>query len=109
MATPGPGSEGGADFSDVGSGGGSTSGSNAGGAGSARPDFSDVQSGASSTAPAQESGTVYTVKSGDTLRKIAQHFYGDEMKWPKIRDANRAEIPNPDRIQVGMKLTIPPA
>ena len=73
-------------------------------------DFSDVQSGSSSTAPAeQQTGQSYTVKSGDTLRKIAQHFYGDEMQWKKIWHANRDQIPNPDRIQEGMKLTIPNA
>ena len=86
------------DFSDV---------SGAGGA-----DFSDVQSGSSSTAPAADSargGRTYTVKSGDSLRKIAQHFYGDEMQWHKIRDANREKLPNPDRIQVGMQLIIPDA
>ncbi len=91
------------DFSDVSGGSGGDPGGSA--------DFSDVKSGSSSTAPASpaSSGQVYTVKSGDNLRKIAQHFYGDEMKWHKIRDANRDKLPNPDRIQVGMTLTIPDA
>ena len=31
----------------------------------------------------------YTVKSGDTLGKIAKHFYGDEMKWHAIRRPTR--------------------
>lgn len=88
-----------ADFSDVGSDARST--------GDAAPaDFSDVQGSSSSTAPAGQS---YTVKSGDNLRKIAQHFYGDEMKWHAIRDANRDKLPNPDKIQVGMTLIIPDA
>src|SRR5688572_15594431 len=43
-------------------------------------------------------GQRYVVKSGDTLRKIAQRHYGDEMKWPKIRDANRDKLPDPDKI-----------
>jgi nucleoid-associated protein YgaU len=77
--------------------------------GDAQADFSDVQAGSSSTAPAAGSGTTYTVKSGDNLRKIAQRFYGDEMQWHKIRDANREKLPNPDRIQVGMQLVIPDA
>ena len=54
-------------------------------------------------------GQSYTVKSGDTLRKIAQHFYGDEMKWHAIRDANPELAANPDRIQVGQRITIPGA
>lgn len=52
-------------------------------------------------------GQSYTVKPGDNLRKIAQHFYGDEMKWHAIRDANPELRANPDKIQAGMKLQIP--
>ncbi len=52
-------------------------------------------------------GQKYTVKSGDNLRRIAQQFYGDEMKWHAIRDANRDKLPNPDKIQAGMELVIP--
>lgn len=62
-----------------------------------------------SAAGAATAGQTYTVKSGDTLRKIAQRFYGDEMKWHAIRDANRDQLPNPDNIQVGQRLTIPNA
>ena len=60
-----------------------------------------------STGATSDAGTqTYTVKSGDNLRKIAQHFYGDEMKWHAIRDANREKLPDPDKIQVGMQLRI---
>ena len=31
----------------------------------------------------------YTVKSGDTLSKIAKEFYGDAMKYPVIFEANK--------------------
>ena len=68
--------------------------------------FLEVQGGAD-TATGQ--GETYTVKSGDTLRKIAKRFYGDEMKWHAIRDANPELAANPDLIQVGQKLTIPSA
>jgi nucleoid-associated protein YgaU len=54
-------------------------------------------------------GQSYTVKSGDNLRKIAEQFYGDEMKWHAIRDANPELAANPDKISVGQKLTIPGA
>ena len=61
-----------------------------------------------STGATSDAGTqTYTVKSGDNLRKIAQHFYGDEMKWHAIRDANPELAANPDKIQVGQTLTIP--
>lgn len=70
-------------------------------------DFSDVQSGSSSTAPADQ-GQSYTVKSGDSLSKIAKHVYGDASKWHAIFDANRDKIKNPDLIQPGQVLTLPP-
>ena len=49
----------------------------------------------------------YTVVAGDTLRKIAQRFYGDENLWPRIFHANRDQITNPDQISVGWVLRIP--
>ncbi len=62
---------------------------------------------AGSSAATGGSGQKYTVKSGDNLRTIAQRFYGDEMKWHAIRDANRDKLPDPDKIQAGMELVIP--
>jgi nucleoid-associated protein YgaU len=50
---------------------------------------------------------LYTVVAGDTLRSIAQRFYGDENQWPRIFNANRDQISNPDVISVGWVLTIP--
>lgn len=67
------------------------------------PDFSDVSGGSSSTA-SQE----YTVVGGDSLSKIAKKFYGDASLWHLIHEANPDRIKNPDVIQVGWKLTIPP-
>lgn len=49
----------------------------------------------------------YTVKSGDTLSKIAKQVYGDASQWKKIHEANRSKIPNPDLIHPGDELTIP--
>ena len=49
----------------------------------------------------------YTVVAGDTLRGIAQRFYGDENQWPRIHEANRDQIPNPDQIFPGQVLNIP--
>lgn len=57
-------------------------------------------------APAPSTRT-YTVKSGDSLSKIAQHFYGDMMQWHRIYDANRDQISNPDLIHPGQELKIP--
>ncbi len=55
----------------------------------------------------QQKVTFYTVKSGDSLSKIAKHFYGNAMLYGKIFDANREVIKNPDLIYPGQKIRIP--
>jgi nucleoid-associated protein YgaU len=90
------------DFSDT------TAGASGAGGSSAPADFSDVSSGASTTAPVG-GGKTYTVKSGDSLSKIAKHFYGDANKWHRIYEANRDKIKNPDLIHPGQEFTIPDA
>ena len=52
-------------------------------------------------------GRTYTVKSGDTLSKIAKEVYGDPSQWKKIAEANKEKVPNPDLIHPGDELTIP--
>ncbi len=76
-----------------------------------RADFSNVQSGSSSRPIATEKpqDQWYTVVAGDSLSKIAKHFYGDGNRWQKIYEANRDQIKNPDLIQPGWKLKIPTA
>ena len=87
-----------------------------------KADFSNVQSGSSTTAaepaapapPPSSTGTsgtdqTYTVVSGDSLSKIAKHYYGDASKWHRIHEANREQIKNPDLIYPGQKLRIPGA
>jgi nucleoid-associated protein YgaU len=49
----------------------------------------------------------YTVKAGDTLGKIAKHFYEDAKKYPQIFNANTDILEHPDKIEVGQVLTIP--
>lgn len=51
----------------------------------------------------------YTVKSGDTLSKIAKESYGDPNQYTKIFEANRPMLKNPDKIYPGQSLRIPPA
>lgn len=59
--------------------------------------------------PAVENGNKqYPVVVKDSLWKIAQQFYSDGSKWPKIYDANRGIIGgNPNLIYPGQVLTIP--
>jgi nucleoid-associated protein YgaU len=49
----------------------------------------------------------YTVKSGDTLSKIAKQYYGNANKYPTIFEANRPMLQNPDKIYPGQVLRIP--
>jgi nucleoid-associated protein YgaU len=49
----------------------------------------------------------YVVQKGDTLSKIAAEFYGDKMLYPKIFEANRDILTDPDKIKPGQKLLIP--
>jgi nucleoid-associated protein YgaU len=63
----------------------------------------DVQEATRSRA----AGQTYTVKSGDTLSKISQQFYGDAGQYQRIFEANRDKLKDPDKIQVGQVLTIP--
>ncbi|HSL21336.1 MAG TPA: LysM peptidoglycan-binding domain-containing protein [Vicinamibacterales bacterium] len=49
----------------------------------------------------------YTVKSGDTLSRIAKEFYGDAQAYTRIFDANRDQLSDPDKIRPGQVLKIP--
>ena len=50
---------------------------------------------------------IYTVKSGDTLGKIAKHFYEEPKKYTQIFEANTDVLDHPDKIEVGQILKIP--
>ncbi len=49
----------------------------------------------------------HTVKSGETLGKIAKHYYGDPMKYKQIFQANTNILKNPDLIHPNQELVIP--
>ena len=67
------------------------------------PTFADLKHDIEVNAKSQK----YTVQSGDSLSKIARHFYGDAQKFMVIAKANN--IDNPDLIKVGEELEIPAA
>ncbi|PID58394.1 MAG: peptidoglycan-binding protein [Ignavibacteriae bacterium] len=49
----------------------------------------------------------HTVKSGDTLGKLAKEYYDEAGKYMEIFNANKDQLTNPDLIKVGQVLTIP--
>ena len=57
--------------------------------------------------PAAPLFDIYTVKEGDTLSRIAERQWHDAGRWPEIAEANRAMLPDPDKIFPGQELKIP--
>ncbi|MHA3915285.1 rhodanese-like domain-containing protein [Halovulum sp. GXIMD14793] len=58
-------------------------------------------------AGAQDCNSVYTVREGDTLSKIAGTVYGDVLAWDTLYQSNRSTVgDDPSRIRAGQKLVI---
>jgi nucleoid-associated protein YgaU len=49
----------------------------------------------------------HTVVRGDTLGHIAKHYYGKANQYPKIFEANRDILDDPNKIRRGQELVIP--
>ena len=67
------------------------------------------------TEPEQPSPRTVTVKAGDTLRKIAMAYLGDESRWSEIYELNKGVVQadgraltKPDLIHIGWVLRIDP-
>ena len=73
-----------------------------------KADFSGVSGGVQSTAPITEPEyTIYVVKKGDTLSKIAKDHYGKSSKYHAIFNANKDILKDPDHIYPDQELKIP--
>ena len=49
----------------------------------------------------------HTVKGGESLSKIAKHYYGDANKYNAIFEANKGKLKSADLIHPGDELVIP--
>ena len=49
----------------------------------------------------------HEVIKGESLWKIAERYYGDGSLYPKIFEANRELLKDPDKIKIGQRLRIP--
>ena len=58
-------------------------------------------------AAAEPESKYHTVKSGDTLSKIAKEAYGDANAYMKIFEANKPMLSDPNKIYPGQMLRIP--
>jgi nucleoid-associated protein YgaU len=59
------------------------------------------------TSSSELGGVTYTVQQGDTLRGIADWFYGDRSRSEEIYAANRSTIHDPELLEPGTALHIP--
>jgi len=57
--------------------------------------------------PSRHAVRTYTVRTGDTLAAIAQHFYGHANDWHFLYRKNRWEIRDPNLIYTGQVLVVP--
>ena len=63
--------------------------------------------GAPPQKPIPPGARTYTVKSGDTLAKIARQFYKNSTRAKDIQDANASQLSGTTTIKPGMVLVIP--
>ncbi len=70
-------------------------------------DVADADMGGSNFAATPSAVVEYKVQKDDTLQKISKKFYDSFSKWPKIYDANKDVIDDPDRIKPGIVIQIP--
>lgn len=64
----------------------------------------DIKASGGASSPA---ASTYTVKSGDTLSKIAKSLLGDANAYMEIYNANRDQLNDPNVIKPGQVLKIP--
>jgi nucleoid-associated protein YgaU len=57
--------------------------------------------------PQQAKVEYYVIQKGDSLSAVAKRYYGNAKDYPRIFDANREVIKNPDLIYPGQKIRIP--
>jgi nucleoid-associated protein YgaU len=68
---------------------------------------SEVKANAIAAPPQQAKVEYYVIQKGDSLSAIAKRYYGNAQDYPRIFDANREVIKDPDLIYPGQKIRIP--
>jgi nucleoid-associated protein YgaU len=57
--------------------------------------------------PVESREEYYVIERGDTLSHIARRYYGEASSWPRLFEANREVIQDPDKIFPGQKIRVP--
>jgi nucleoid-associated protein YgaU len=68
---------------------------------------SEVKADALQAPPAAEQVDYYIIQKGDSLSAIAQRLYGKASAYPRLFEANREVIRDPDLIFPGQKIRVP--
>ena len=72
------------------------------------PDWrTDIVADIKATGAAGAQTATYTVKTGDTLSKIAKEHLGSANAYMEIFEANKDQLTDPNKIQPGQVLKIP--
>ncbi|WP_024892119.1 LysM peptidoglycan-binding domain-containing protein [Luteimonas huabeiensis] len=74
---------------------------------SPKADFGGVKGSVQST-EATSGARSHTVAKGENLSAISKQYYGSPNHWKDIFEANRDQLDDPDLIQPGQVLRIPP-
>jgi len=71
-------------------------------------DFDEPQQAPSRTTTSAATGfQQYKVEKDDTLQKISKKFYNSYSKWPRIYEANKDVIKDPNFIKPGITIKVP--
>jgi len=73
----------------------------------ARPARPSDRAASVSAKPSPNAGRTHVVAQGETLSKIALHYYGSRARWHEILEANRDQLKNENAVRPGMTLKIP--
>ena len=51
--------------------------------------------------------STHTVRKGDSLWSLSEHYLGEGVKWNELYEANRKVLSDPDNLLVGLEMRIP--
>ncbi|MFN3325566.1 MAG: LysM peptidoglycan-binding domain-containing protein [Bryobacteraceae bacterium] len=74
----------------------------------ADPTFSDITADITVEPTRAEGGRIHKVRPGETLPDLSRQYYGTPNEYMRIFYANRETLSDPESVEPGQELTIPP-